>query len=149
MIMKKNILVLLGIIVLLSGCLEGPKEIVQPPAPELSSIHLNPASVPSATCLEKDCHSVDKQKSLSEEIKTTHVRHLQSTMLKLECSTCHERIDTTAAQAGFEIRDGSIIRSADKVNYNTCAKCHKFMPETNPAKPYMPDVPIAVPTAGK
>ncbi len=119
------------ILAFVSGCVEKPGEVTPTPTPDLSPFHLNPAIVSSEKC--KECHNVNEQKSLNKDIKPTHPLHLQSPLLKFECSTCHKKIDLNEALAGFENSGGAIKNARNIVDYNVCTKCHSSLKQTHPA----------------
>lgn len=120
------ILVMLIAISLVLGCVEKQPSAPSPtatPAENLIPVHLNAASVSSEKC--KGCHDVTKETSLKPDIKTAHVVHLSSGILKFECNTCHKSVDLN------EISSASLRRQVDP---EFCTTCHSpFSTKMEPA----------------
>lgn len=131
-IMKKGLLILVSIIAIsiILGCVEKQPAAPTPsptpkatPAENLIPLHLNAASLSSEKC--KGCHDVSKETSLKPDIKTAHLVHLSSGLLKFECNTCHKSVDLK------EISAASLRRQVDPT---FCSKCHSpFSTKMDPA----------------
>ena len=93
--------------------------------PDLIDTHQTASSLPSAACI--GCHgtktsgSTDPMKGIEEttlnpDIPSVHARHLDNSLLGLECTTCHESVDLV---------EHSAAHLRKQVSMNICRTCHE------------------------
>lgn len=94
------------------------------PLPSLEVLHLEPSTVSLAQCFR--CHG-DKarEESLDPLVPTAHRVHLTSSLLNVECVTCHQSVD---------LLQGSAASLRKQVDVELCVACHSPFPSVMQAE---------------
>lgn len=89
-----------------------------PAPPNLEALHMEAASLSAEQCVA--CHgNKAEEQSLDPDQPTAHSVHLNSELLSLNCTDCHQKVD---------LLQGSAAGLRRQVSEELCATCHSPFP---------------------